>query len=64
MLENINTVLGKINDFVWGVPLIVLILAAGIFLTIRLKGIQVTERSAALVLYVQPFLQPSEQAIS
>lgn len=43
MLENINTVLGKINDFVWGVPLIVLILAAGIFLTIRLKGIQVTK---------------------
>ena len=43
MLETINTVLGKIDDFVWGVPLIVLILAAGIFLTIRLKGIQVTK---------------------
>ena len=43
MLETINTVLGKIDDFVWGVPLIVLILVAGIFLTIRLKGIQVTK---------------------
>lgn len=27
----------------WGVPLIVLILATGIFLTIRLKGLQITK---------------------
>lgn len=46
----VSKVLGKervqmlkaIDDFVWGVPLIVLILAVGIFLTIRLRGLQIT----------------------
>ena len=36
MLETISNVLTTIDDFVWGIPLIVLILAVGIFLTIRL----------------------------
>lgn len=43
MLETINSILGAIDDFVWGIPLIVLILAVGIFLTIRLKGLQITK---------------------
>lgn len=38
--ELVNSVLGKIDDFVWGVPLIVLILAVGLLLTIRVKGLQ------------------------
>ena len=41
MFGTINSILTKIDDLVWGVPLIVMILATGIFLTIRLKGIQV-----------------------
>ena len=41
MLDTVNNVLGKIDDFVWGVPLIVLILTVGIYLTIRLRGLQV-----------------------
>lgn len=40
MLEQISSVLTKIDDFVWGLPLIIFILAAGIFLTIRLRGTQ------------------------
>lgn len=40
MLDTINTVLGKIDSFVWGIPLIALILLSGLFLTVRLKGIQ------------------------
>lgn len=40
MLDIINTVLGKIDSFVWGIPLIALILLSGLFLTIRLRGIQ------------------------
>ncbi len=40
MLDTINTVLGKIDSFVWGIPLIALILLSGLFLTIRLKGVQ------------------------
>ena len=37
-----------LDDFVWGVPMIVLILAVGIFLTIRLKGLQITKLSLAV----------------
>lgn len=40
MLDTINKVLGKIDSFVWGIPLIALILLSGLFLTIRLRGIQ------------------------
>ena len=40
--------LKAIDDFVWGVPLIVLILAVGIFLTIRLHGLQITKLSLAI----------------
>ena len=40
MFESINNILVAIDDFVWGVPLIVLILATGLFLTIRLRGLQ------------------------
>ena len=39
-LDHISLFLKDIDDFVWGVPLIVLILATGIFLTVRLRGIQ------------------------
>ena len=45
MLDQINNILGKIDNFVWGVPLIVLILLVGIFLTIRLKGLQIDRKS-------------------
>ncbi len=48
MLTKINSILGVIDDFVWGVPLIVLILAVGIFLTIRLKGLQITKLPLAI----------------
>ena len=43
MLEQISNILTAIDNFVWGIPLIVLILAVGIFLTIRLKGLQITK---------------------
>lgn len=40
--------LGRVDDFLWGLPLIVLILATGIFLTVRLKGLQVCQLGKAL----------------
>lgn len=43
MLEKFDKIITQIDGFVWGVPLIVLILSVGIFLTIRLKGIQITK---------------------
>lgn len=39
-MEAFNTFLGSVDDFVWGVWLIVLILAVGLFLTIRSGGVQ------------------------
>lgn len=41
-------ILTKIDDFVWGVPLIVLILATGVYLTIRVRGVQVRHLGKAL----------------
>ena len=60
----VSKVLGKervqmlkaIDDFVWGVPLIVLILAVGIFLTIRLRGLQITKLPLAIK-HKKPFPQ-------
>ena len=40
MLDTINKVLGKIDSFVWGIPLIALILLSGLFLSVRLKCVQ------------------------
>ncbi len=48
MFKALNSALINIDNFIWGIPLIVLILAAGIFLTIRLKGLQVKHLGKAL----------------
>lgn len=40
--------LQKIDDLVWGIPLIVLILSVGIFLTIRLRGLQISKLPLAV----------------
>lgn len=48
MLEQIGKLLTVIDDFLWNVPLIVLILFAGIFLTIRLRGIQFSKLGKAM----------------
>jgi AGCS family alanine or glycine:cation symporter len=43
-----NQFLNTIDDLVWGVPLMVLILAGGILLTCRLKLLQVRRLPLAL----------------
>lgn len=48
ILDNITAFLTKVDDFVWGIPLIMLILATGIFLTVRLKGLQITKLPLAV----------------
>ncbi len=40
-MEKFTAILEKIDGAVWGIPLIVLILAGGILLTLRLRGLQV-----------------------
>jgi AGCS family alanine or glycine:cation symporter len=46
--EAFNTLLGTIDDFIWGVPLMVLIMAGGLLLTCRLKGLQIRQLPRAL----------------
>ncbi len=46
--EKSDEILTKIDGYVWGIPLIVLILSVGIFLTIRLKGLQVRRLPLAI----------------
>lgn len=48
MLENINNFLKIVDDMIWGVPLMVLILTGGIFLTVRLGLLQIIRLPLAL----------------
>ena len=36
-MDAFTNFLGKVDDIVWGLPLIILIIVCGIYLTIRLK---------------------------
>ena len=49
MLGQVNKLLVAIDNAVWGIPLIVLILGVGIFLTIRMKCLQMKHLPKALV---------------
>lgn len=48
MLDQIDSILKSIDDFVWGLPLIILILAVGVFMTIRLRGLQIRKLPLAV----------------
>lgn len=48
VFTKINSILDAVDGFVWGLPLIILILATGIFLTIRLHGVQFSQLKFAL----------------
>ncbi|MBR5513039.1 MAG: alanine:cation symporter family protein [Ruminococcus sp.] len=47
-MAEFEKIINKIDDIVWGVPLILLILCCGIFLTIRLRGVQFRKLGLAL----------------
>lgn len=48
MFDFINNLLTTIDNLVWNIPLIVLILSVGIYLTIRLRGLQITKLGLAV----------------
>lgn len=48
MLSQLNSLIVAIDDFVWGIPLIAVILATGIWLTVRLGLLQVFHLPRAL----------------
>lgn len=47
-MEQLNSFFAAASGFVWGVPLLVLLVGTGILLTVRLRGIQVTMLGHAL----------------
>lgn len=53
MLKQLNDVLLLVDDWVWGIPLIVLILGTGIYLTLRLRGLQIRHLPKALKFMVK-----------
>ncbi|MDO5585874.1 MAG: sodium:alanine symporter family protein [Clostridia bacterium] len=52
-MEKFNEVLAVVDDWVWGIPLIVLILAVGILLTFRTKLVQIFHLPKALKFMLQ-----------
>ncbi len=48
MLTQLNGILTAIDDFIWGAPLMILIMAGGLYLTSRLKVLQVRKLPLAL----------------
>lgn len=52
-MDAINAIVLKVNDFVWGLPLIVFILAVGIYLTVRLGALQIRHLPKALKFMVK-----------
>ena len=48
IMETFNNILGAIDNFVWGVPLMVLIIAGGVLLTVRLGLLQIRHLGKAL----------------
>lgn len=42
-MDLLMDILGKISDIVWGPPILILLVGTGLFLTIRLRGLQFTK---------------------
>lgn len=53
IFEKINVCIEKIDSWLWGIPLIVMILGCGIILTVRLKGVQFRKLGKALKYMIQ-----------
>lgn len=52
-MEKFTEILGKIDNVVWGLPLIIMIIATGIFLTIRTGAVNVRQLGKALKFMVK-----------
>lgn len=64
ILESITKILVTVDDYVWGIPLIVLLVGSGIFLTARLKGLQIRRLPLALKNIVRKDTSGSEGDVS
>lgn len=62
MLQMIETVNKAVNDFIWGVPAMICILGVGLFLSIRMRFIQIRKLPLALKETIGKIFQKSEAA--
>lgn len=62
MLQMIETVNKAVNDFIWGVPAMICILGVGLFLSIRMRFIQIRKLPLALKETIGRVFQKSEAA--
>ena len=49
-METLDAIVGKINAFAWGPPMLILLVGTGFWLTINLRGLQFTKLGHALYL--------------
>ena len=52
-MESLNKILERVDNFVWGIPLILLIIFTGVYLTIRVHALQVRHLGKALKFMVK-----------
>ena len=52
-LNTLNAVVEKIDEYVWGTPLVLLIILTGIYLTVRIRGMQIRHLGKALKFMVK-----------
>ncbi len=57
----LSSLLNAFDDLIWGAPMLVLLLGVGVFLTLTLKGLQVTKLPKALSLVFTPHVESSEK---
>ncbi|TCI44464.1 sodium:alanine symporter family protein [Exiguobacterium sp. SH3S3] len=50
MSQSFSELIGTISDFVWGPPLLILLVGTGVYLTVRLGGLQITKLPYSLKL--------------
>lgn len=49
-----DTILNQINNFIWGAPLLILVSGVGLYFTLSLKGLQLTQLGRAFVYMFKP----------
>lgn len=62
MLQMIETVNKAVNDFIWGVPAMICIIGVGLFLSIRMRFIQIRKLPLALKETIGKMFQKSDAA--
>ena len=49
-MESLDALIGKVNAFAWGPPMLILLVGTGFWLTLNLRGLQFTKLFHALYL--------------